>query len=250
MPPPATPDCRTRCRRDDQPVAESTEIAFRVKFDGARRATTSFTGAASVRHVQRSRVGAAAKRLVEAPPASIQGDARSTRSYTVTLEPHNRDWLFALDAPATLPVTNEFTYAPDTGNADRHQRSGCQRCATTCVRTPLTVNADASEAERRNWLQLPSTYNPRTLQLADEIRSRSGNDADRVRATLEQHLRRRIRVHADHAPGPKLDRRVFVRHAAGLLRTLCVGVRLLMRALDVPARVVTGCGSSIRSTAS
>ena len=90
---------------------ESTEIAFRVKFAARRRATTSFTGA--VRYSARSAVarGAVATTVYRSATPSIQGDARSALSYTVTLEPHNRDWLFALDAPAALPVTNEFVRA-------------------------------------------------------------------------------------------------------------------------------------------
>ena len=182
------------------------------------------------------------QRLVEAPPVSIQGDARSIRSYTVTLEPHNRDWLFALEAPAALPITNEFrtrltAEMQIVANDLVRQRSRYDMRSYTTYR----FNADASEAERRNWLQLPSTYNPRTLQLADEIRSRSGNDADRVRTTLE-HLRRGGYEYT--LSPPRLGRNSIDEFLFDTRQGYCEHYAsafvFLMRALDVPARVVTG----------
>jgi transglutaminase-like putative cysteine protease len=160
----------------------------------------------------------------------------------VTLEPHNRDWLFALDAPATVPVTNEFRtrLTPDM-----------RILATDLVRqrmrydmrsyTSYRFNADASEAERSNWLDLPATYNPRTLQLAEEIRSRSGDAADRVRATLE-HLRRGGYEYT--LSPPRLGRNSIDEFLFDTRQGYCEHYAsafvFLMRALDVPARVVTG----------
>ena len=107
--------------------------------------------------------------------------------------------------------------------------------------TSYRFNADASEAERRNWLELPSTYNPRTLELADEIRSRSGNDADRVRATLE-HLRRGGYEYT--LSPPRLGRNSIDEFLFDTRQGYCEHYAsafvFLMRALDVPARVVTG----------
>jgi len=39
----------------------------------------------------------------DAPAISIEADPRSSIAYEVTLEPHRRDWLFALEAPAGMP---------------------------------------------------------------------------------------------------------------------------------------------------
>jgi protein-glutamine gamma-glutamyltransferase len=107
--------------------------------------------------------------------------------------------------------------------------------------TSYRFNANASEAERRNWLQLPPTYNPRTLQLADEIRSRSGSDADRVRATLE-HLRRGGYEYT--LSPPRLGRNSIDEFLFDTRQGYCEHYSsafvFLMRALDVPARVVTG----------
>jgi protein-glutamine gamma-glutamyltransferase len=224
-------------------LLESTEIAFRVKFDGAPPTNDKLYWRGPVFGTLSGRMWVPLQqRLTEAPPASIQGDARSTVSYTVTLEPHNRDWLFALEAPAALPVTSEFRprLTPEmrifTNDLVRQRLRYDMRSYTT-----YRFNANASEAERRNWLQLPPTYNPRTLQLADEIRSRSGSDADRVRATLE-HLRRGGYEYT-LAP-PRLGRNsiddFLFDTRQGYCEHYASAFVFLMRALDVPARVVTG----------
>ena len=224
-------------------LLESTEIAFRAKFDGVPPSNDklywrgpvfgSFNGRTWVPLQQRP---------AEAASPSIQGDARSVVAYTVTLEPHSRDWLFALDAPAMLPVTNEFT--PRITSDMRIVTNDLVRQRLRYdMRSYMTyrLNADSSAAERRNWLELPPTYNPRTLELAEEIRTRSGNDADRVRATLE-HLRRGGYEYT--LSPPRLGRNSIDEFLFDTRQGYCehyaAAFVFLMRALDVPARVVTG----------
>ena len=224
-------------------LLESTEIAFRVKFEGAPPSNDKLYWRGPVFGTFNGRAwNPLSQRLAEAPPVSIQGDARSIVSYTVTLEPHSRDWLFALEAPAILPITNEFstrlTAEMQIVASDLvRQRSRYDMRSYTSYR----FNANASESERRNWLELPPTYNPRTLQLADEIRSRSGSDADRVRATLE-HLRRGGYEYT--LSPPRLGRNSIDEFLFDTRQGYCEHYSsafvFLMRALDVPARVVTG----------
>ncbi len=224
-------------------LLESTEIAFRVKFDGAPPTNDKLYWRGPVFGTFSGRAWSPlSPRSTEARPASIQGDARSILSYTVTLEPHSLDWLFALDAPATLPVTNEFRtrLTPDlrilASDLVRQRMRYDMRSYTS-----YRFNADASEDERSNWLDLPPTYNPRTLQLAEEIRSRSGGAADRVRATLE-HLRRGGYEYTLSPPRlgrDSIDEFLFDTRQ-GYCEHYSSAFVFLMRALDVPARVVTG----------
>lgn len=224
-------------------LLESTEIAFRAKFDGTPPSNDKLYWRGPVFGTFSGRAWTAlSQRASEAPPVSIQGDARSIVSYTVTLEPNNRDWLFALEAPAALPVTGEFR---------TRFTSDMQIVASDLVRqrvrydmrsyTSYRFNAEATEAERRNWLELPSTYNPRTLQLADEIRSRNGSDAERVRATLE-YLRRggyKYTLSPQRLGRNSIDEFLFDTRE-GYCEHYSSAFTFLMRALDVPARVVTG----------
>ena len=221
-------------------LLESTEIAFRVKFTGAPPSNDKLYWRGPVFGTFNGRTWTFRSGETRGP--SIQGEARSTVAYTVTLEPHNQPWLFALDAPAALPMTNEFTSRTTSDmriaiNDLVRQRFRYEMRSFTTYR----FNADASEAERRNWLDLPSTFNPRTLGLAEEIRSRSGNDADRVRATLD-HLRRGGYEYT--LSPPRLGRHSVDEFLFDTRQGYCEHYAsafvFLMRALDVPARVVTG----------
>jgi len=225
-------------------LLESTEIAFRAKFDGTTPSNDKLYWRGPVFGTFNGRTWAPLQqqRPSDALPASVRGDARSTVSYTVTLEPHNRDWLFALDAPAMPPVTGEFRtrITPEL-----------QVLASDLVRqrlrydmrsfTSYRFNADASEVEQRSWLDLPPTYNPRTLQLAEEIRSRSGNNAEIVRATLD-HLRRggyQYTLSPPRLGRNSIDEFLFDTRQ-GYCEHYASAFVFMMRALDIPARVVTG----------
>ena len=220
----------------------STEIAFRVKFQGIPPSNDKLYWRGPVFGVFDGRRWAPLQRSGDAMTPSIQGDARSLLTYTVTLEPNNRDWLFALDAPATLPETSEIRPRMTADmrivtNDLVRQRTRYEMRSYTTYR----FNADASAIERRSWLDLPPTYNPRTRELADEIRTRSGNDADRVRATLE-HLRRGSYEYT--LSPPRLGRNSIDEFLFDTRQGYCehyaAAFVFLMRALDVPARVVTG----------
>ncbi len=223
-------------------LLESTEIALRVRFDGTTPGNDKLYWRGPVFGSFDGRRWTPLQRSSEPASASIQGDARSIVSYTVTLEPHNRDMLFALEAPVALPVTSEFT--PRLTSDMRIVTSDLVRQRVRYAMRSYTsyrFNADASEAERSNWLELPPTYNPRTRQLAEEIRSRSGNDADRVRAALD-HLRRGGYEYTLSPPllgRNSIDEFLFDTRQ-GYCEHYASAFVFLMRALEVPARVVTG----------
>ena len=224
-------------------LLESGEIAFRVRFEGAPPSNDKLYWRGPVFGTFTGRAwGPLLQRQQDPPPISIKGDARSIVSYSVTLEPNNRDWLFALEAPVALPVLGDFSVriTPEmriiTSDLVRQRVRYDMRSYTS-----YRFNVEANESERRNWLDLPPTYNPRSLQLAEEIRSRSGNDADRVRATLD-HLRRG--GYAYTLSPPRLGRNSIDEFLFDTRQGYCEHYSsafvFLMRALDVPARVVTG----------
>ena len=91
-------------------LLESTEIAFRARFDGATPSNDKLYWRGPVFGTFNGRAWVPLQqRVSQAPPISIQGEPRSIVSYTVTLEANNRDWLFALEAPAELPVLRDFS---------------------------------------------------------------------------------------------------------------------------------------------
>jgi protein-glutamine gamma-glutamyltransferase len=189
-----------------------------------------------------------------APPRLRSGTFAGPRGrpieYTVTLEPHNRLWLFALEQPAGLPrpasddpLSTEGPARPIAAlTADR------QLVATTPVtqavryaqRSTLVDRFTASDSDRTDNLQLPRR-NPRAIAFARELRSRSGSDRAFITEVLDW-FRRESFVYTLAPPlleGDTVDkflfdaRRGFCEHYAGAFV-------VLLRAAGIPARVVTG----------
>ncbi|MGH6612212.1 MAG: transglutaminaseTgpA domain-containing protein, partial [Burkholderiaceae bacterium] len=223
-------------------LLESTAVAFRVKFEGAPPSNDKLYWRGPVFGTLFGQRWQPLSQRGDAPKPSIEGDPRSLVEYTVTLEPHHHDWLLALEAPAMPPIA---------GESRALLTSEMQIVASDLIRqrmrydmrsyTSYRFNADASEAERRNWLQLPATYNRRTLQLADEIRGRANTDAARVSAVLD-FLRRggyQYTLSPPRLGRDSIDEFLFDTRQ-GYCEHYSSAFTFLMRALDVPARVVTG----------
>lgn len=157
--------------------------------------------------------------------------------YTVTLEPHNRRWLFMLELPVTLPGIGMLT-------------TDYQYLASRPVRQRLRYNAGSSLAyheggaldahTRQRALQLPVLGNRRTRALAEQWRSETNDAQQLVQRALAMYnadftyTMTPPLLGANAVDGFLFDtRQGFCEHYAG-------SFVFLMRAAGVPARVVTG----------
>ncbi len=158
--------------------------------------------------------------------------------YSVTLEPHNRRWLFALDMPGMVP-----------------QRAGINADYQLLAQAPITsrmryemesyldygIGADNNPAAMRRMLALPSDFNPRTRELGQKLREQHvGNEAI-VNAALGL-LREQKFVYTLEPPllgRHAVDEFLFATRS-GFCEHFASAFVVLMRAAGVPARVVTG----------
>jgi transglutaminase-like putative cysteine protease len=171
-----------------------------------------------------------------------------TLEYTVTLEPHNRQWLFALEYVASPPQpaaeegpSNSPRFAVLTSTQQLLSIQPVARALRYSVRSTLSDRYAAGGAfERRDSLQLPPG-NPRTLEFARELRSRSDSERAYIAAILDW-FRQQAFVYTLAPPlleGDIIDgflfdtRRGFCEHYAAAFV-------VLLRAAGIPARVVTG----------
>lgn len=229
-------------------LLESGEIALRARFDGAAPSNDKLYWRGPVFGTFNGRSWAPlAQRSVEPGPLAIEIDPRSIVSYSVTLEPSKRDWLFALDAPAELPrlammearLTQTMQLLANGLIADRIRYD--MRSATE-----YAIERGSTPAELRDWLDLPRGFNPRTLKFAEDLGNRiaaqgAASDADRVRAVLD-HLRSGDFGYTLSPPllgRHSVDEFLFVTRL-GYCEHFASAFVVLMRALGVPARVVTG----------
>ena len=209
----------------------SDAVAFRVDFDGASRRSRSATGAARCSRASTAAAGASSR---------TRGRERSCRSegsgiaYTVTLEPHARPWLFALD------MAGEPAEAGRRGRRDvgRPGFAFVTRDQQLIARAPITqvtryaqlsmIRDSFPPADATDGADFLRTGfgNPRTIALAREWRAANADDRGVVQAALGVLPARALRLHADPAaPRSRPGRRVRVRDAARLLRALRRRVR-------------------------
>ncbi len=165
-------------------------------------------------------------------------------TYTVTLEPNFRPWVFALDLPAALPRLAAGGPAGLSAILTRDQQLLLRSPVTESLRyTQLSILRDSYPASPGDGAQNLSLGrgNARTLGHARELRERHPDPADYIRAVLDWFNRESF-VYTlappflEHDPVDLFlfdERRGFCEHYASAFV-------LLLRAAGIPARVVTG----------
>jgi transglutaminase-like putative cysteine protease len=214
----------------------SDAIAFRVKFDGAPppRGRLYWRGPVlSDFDGTTWRVGL--PQLRRDMRISVEG---ASFDYEVTLEPHNRNWMFALEMPTRLPpgarVTTDYqviSLTPIRSRIRYEMRSYPN----------FTAASGADPADLALALRFPRVFNPRAQGLAREWRDSSGDNAAIVRRAVEFFRGSRF----EYTLTPPLlgansvDEFLFSTKQ-GFCEHFASSFVFLMRAAGVPARVVTG----------
>jgi len=158
--------------------------------------------------------------------------------YEVTIEPHNKRWLFALELPARLPprsrLTGDFQLISNTRVASR-MRYGM----VSYLNTQYGMNESRMALHRA--LQLPPGFNPRTIKLAQSLRRQFPDDHALMAEVLSMFRKEKF----FYTTTPPLlgtnsvdeflfdTRRGFCEHYASAFA-------VIMRAAGIPARIVTG----------
>lgn len=222
-------------------LAQSDEVAFRVQFDGEVPAADRLYWRGPVLWQTDGRnwnalseEGYWIRRLGE-PEYRGRGEPVG---YTVTVEPHGRKWLFALDLPAEVPdgatIRGDFQILSEKAIDARYRYH---------MRSVLDYNTGAlSPVQRQLALALPPGINPRAVALANQWRAEGMLPETMVSAALSLFRDEPFYYTRQPPALPGRDpvdgflfetRRGFCEHYASSFVTL-------MRAAGVPARVVTG----------
>lgn len=238
-------------------LALDDSIAMRIRFDGdvpPRQSELYFRGPVLSTLVGRewralrsgfpSRMQEAANLEVSGPPVQ----------YQVTLEPNNRPWIFVLDAALARPTVPGFDV-----NMNAELQWLADRPVSDLLRyrvqsfTNFRHGPQRRTAALQDYLELPDGFNPRTLQLAAEMRqdTRYARDPAKLIAAVLERLRTGGYSYtldpgvygADTADEFWFDRKEgFCEHFASAFV-------ILMRALGIPARIVTGYQGGERNAA-
>lgn len=231
-------------------LALDESVAFRVRFDGDPPAQPDlyFRGPVFTEFDGREWRPLLPRLALRYPPPRIL-DPQLTVSgppvrYEVTLEPHNRPWLLTLDATPQAPV------GPGLEAAMSHELQWvASRPVVDLLRYRAVGHVNFRHGPQRRsvmlpeYTQLPPGFNPRTIALAGQLqRENPSGDA----LALVQAAMRQLRTGGytyTLAPG------VYGQHTAdefwfdrkeGFCEHIASSFAVLMRAMSIPARVVTG----------
>jgi protein-glutamine gamma-glutamyltransferase len=158
--------------------------------------------------------------------------------YEITLEPHNHNWLFALELAAKIPpnanVTTDYmliSRAPVRNRVRYELRSY----------TNFTTRGAGGTDEIRRGLQLPRDFNPKARALARSWAASIGSDAAIAQKALS-YFREQGFVYTLEPPllgRDSVDEFLFA-SKQGFCEHYASSFAFLMRAAGVPARIVTG----------
>ncbi len=213
----------------------SDEVAFRVQFEGALppAADRYWRGPVMWNTDGRTwRLGTAGIGRPY-PTLSFGGAYR----YTVTLEPHGKRWLFALEMPS------------HTGPRARSQRDMLllsrfrvrNRLAYTLTSHTDYRISDISSEELNAALALPASAHPRSRELANQWRREATSARDVINAALSFFNKESFfyTLTPPALGADPVDDFLFATRA-GFCEHYASSFVTLMRAAGIPARVVTG----------
>jgi transglutaminase-like putative cysteine protease len=228
-------------------LAFSDDVAFRVKFHGTPPAPHQLYWRAIIfwdydgRTWRPGRGGFRTSIRGAAEEYSVEG---RPFEYTVTLEPHQQRWLFALD----VPVLDDYTRNPGTytmrldGSLQLQSSQPIITLSQYRLRSypKYQLGKQLSPENRLRALQLPEDNNPRSIALAKQWREQNQEPGKIITEVLRLFNREftytlRPPLLGSHSIDEFIfnTKRGFCEHFAG-------SFVFLMRAAGIPARVVTG----------
>ncbi|HWU96942.1 MAG TPA: DUF3488 and transglutaminase-like domain-containing protein [Oxalicibacterium sp.] len=225
-------------------LALSNDIAFRARFTDAVPPNPKLYWRAIVldQYDGRAWTRSPSQRDLSVP-ATLATRGMPVR-YQVTQEPGSQPWLFALDMPQYAPQLNDNPVRLTQDRQVQSRRPIDARVRYDVVSYPdYTLHGDANPDDLQNWLRLPSGYNPRTLQLAASLRKNIHDDNEKIATVLTFFGNKNYNFIYTLEPPllgrDSVDEFLFVTRA-GFCEHYAGAFVVLMRAMGVPARVVTG----------
>jgi len=215
-------------------LAQSSEIAFRVRFDGEIPAKGKLYWRGPVLE---GFDGATWRPYGGRPPAERLEALAPPISYETTLEAHNQRWLLALDAPTALPPESTLNGAL-TANA-RVPVSYRQRFRFSSSLDYRFNIAENAVVLRRN-LALPADSNPQAQRLANKWRAAEASPEKIVNKALALFASEFYYTLQPPLLGENSVDGFLFDTRSGFCEHYAAAFVVLMRGAGIPARVVTG----------
>ena len=159
--------------------------------------------------------------------------------YQITMEPTRQPWVFSLDMPASWNLPRTFMGPQQQLARSRpiDQRISFEAVSFLDYRTEVELTDFARDFFRR----VPAESNPKTQELAAQMRAQAGSDAEYVEAVLMMFHEQEYFYTLE---SPALGRNSVDQFMFDTMRGFCEhyasAFAVMMRAAGVPARVVLG----------
>jgi transglutaminase-like putative cysteine protease len=230
-------------------LAMSEELVFRAKFLNE----TPTKSAMYWRAIVLSQFdGRSWKQLTQtAPQEAIKLEVNGKPLVQeITLEPGNNHYLFGLDSVANAPELDASTAHLNALGEIRSELPINKRVRyQISSHTSYRLNADFDAQQIQINLRLPRGFNPETMQFAQKLQQSLPDQKSRIEAVL-RYFREEKFYYTLEPPAlgrHSVDEFLFSSRA-GFCEHYSSAFVVLMRAMGIPARVVTGYQGGLRNT--
>ncbi|WP_310448716.1 DUF3488 and transglutaminase-like domain-containing protein [Sulfuritalea sp.] len=219
-------------------LSQSDAIAFRVRFQGAVPAQSQLYWRGPVMPAFDGRSWRVTQTRGAYPAVPYSGSGTPV-DYEVTLEPHGKFWLFALEMPATLPADSALTidYQPIARQAVRNRLRYTQSAWPEAI-----AGEKESPAVLRAALALPKAGNPRTRAIGAAWRAQHGDDGAAILAAAENLFNQQLLIYTLNPSllGADMVDEFLFDTKRGFCEHFAAAFVFSLRTAGVPARVVAG----------
>jgi len=227
-------------------LSKSAEVAFRVEFEGAPPPIAQRYWRGPVLSDFDGRQWTIGKGTPRVRPSGNPVVGAPVSQYTVMMQPTHQQWLFALDHPTSLPMSDTADYSDSRimGGLTADLQLKTEKPVTQVMRYQQTSSLGSSykpvARPTERYTQLADN-NAQTLAFATKLRAKSGSDQNYAEAVMDFfneeafHYTLQPSLLGDNPVDEFLfsTRNGFCEHYASAFV-------VLMRAAAIPARVVTG----------
>lgn len=219
-------------------LTRSGKTAFRVTFKGKIPAQNQLYWRGPVLWHYDGRSWTMSSSDLKIPPEQLLLKGVPIQ-YTVTLEPHNRNWLLMLDMPNTLPPNTQLTRDMQVLSRDPVRNRIRYEVSSNLE---YTLAPELNPLSRELNLQINDDENPRTIQLAKSWNQAKQSPEDIIKSALTM-FREQAFAYTLQPPllstSNSIDDFLF-NTQRGFCEHYASSFVFLMRAAGMPARVVTG----------
>jgi len=219
-------------------LIQSNAVAFRVNFDDTIPAHAKLYWRALVLWHFDGNTWERGK-YNRSPLTTLYSTSNDETRYTITLEPHQKNWLYALDLPAIVPnhiqLTSNYTLRSQYKITSLYQYQ-ITSVLDTYTRSPI------SPWEKSAGRKIPLNTNPKTILLGKDLAQQYQHNHEIINHVLRMFNQQNFHytLKPPLTPGFNSVDQFLFETKRGFCEHYASSFTLLMRAAGIPARVVIG----------